>query len=343
MKYGLLVYIDTINLGDDIQSYAARRFLPRVDYIVDRERLDTFTTGTDGPVSVIMNAWYMHKKFNWPPAQVINPFFISVHVTQNNSYEIYGIGDRFLDGLGGDYLRHYAPIGARDESTLLLLRRKGIESYLSGCLTLTLDLPPIETKTDKVLLVDVHPKRVKLLKKRYPQIDWAETTHIFDSKMHCKLSLDERFTQVENQLRLYQGAKCVVTERLHCALPCLALGTPVLLIARIDALDRMNSFLRLLHTTTPKELEKGDTLYNFNKPPANPDTYLEIRRNLEAQCRDFIERCERGEIPEPFCYQKEDLRHWQEMLIQGINTKRHKSISSRLASSFQRVLRVFHG
>jgi exopolysaccharide biosynthesis predicted pyruvyltransferase EpsI len=31
-------------------------------------------------------------------------------------------------------------------------------------------------------------------------------------------------------LNKYKSAKCVITSRLHAALPCLALGTPVLLI-----------------------------------------------------------------------------------------------------------------
>lgn len=30
MKYGLLVVKDTENIGDDIQAYAARQFLPQV-------------------------------------------------------------------------------------------------------------------------------------------------------------------------------------------------------------------------------------------------------------------------------------------------------------------------
>ena len=37
MKYGLLYYKDTVNIGDDIQTYAARRFLPHIDYYIDRE------------------------------------------------------------------------------------------------------------------------------------------------------------------------------------------------------------------------------------------------------------------------------------------------------------------
>ena len=42
MKYGLVVYKETDNIGDDILSYSARRFLPSLDYIIDREGLDTF-------------------------------------------------------------------------------------------------------------------------------------------------------------------------------------------------------------------------------------------------------------------------------------------------------------
>lgn len=37
MKYGLLYYKDTDNIGDDIQTYAASRFLQRVDYLIDRK------------------------------------------------------------------------------------------------------------------------------------------------------------------------------------------------------------------------------------------------------------------------------------------------------------------
>ena len=42
MKYGLLYYKDTDNIGDDIQSYASERFLPRIDYMIDRENLEKF-------------------------------------------------------------------------------------------------------------------------------------------------------------------------------------------------------------------------------------------------------------------------------------------------------------
>lgn len=42
MKYGVIVYRDSWNIGDDIQSYAASKLLPRVDEYIDREHLNTF-------------------------------------------------------------------------------------------------------------------------------------------------------------------------------------------------------------------------------------------------------------------------------------------------------------
>ena len=42
MKYGLLYYKDTGNIGDDIQSYAASKFLPKIDYMIDRENIEMF-------------------------------------------------------------------------------------------------------------------------------------------------------------------------------------------------------------------------------------------------------------------------------------------------------------
>ena len=42
MKYGLIVFKETENIGDDIQSYAAIKYLPQVDYYIEREKLDEF-------------------------------------------------------------------------------------------------------------------------------------------------------------------------------------------------------------------------------------------------------------------------------------------------------------
>ena len=58
----------TMNLGDDIQAYASAQFLPQIDYMVQRENIDSFQSEHNEPVGVIMSAWWMWQKWNWPPA-----------------------------------------------------------------------------------------------------------------------------------------------------------------------------------------------------------------------------------------------------------------------------------
>lgn len=62
MKYGVIVYRNTRNIEDDIQSYAASKLLPQVDYYIEREQLDTFRPKEDEPVNAIMNGWFMYNK-----------------------------------------------------------------------------------------------------------------------------------------------------------------------------------------------------------------------------------------------------------------------------------------
>ena len=115
MEYGLLVYPESKNLGDDIQSYAALQFLPRVDSYIDREHLSMFRSEGGKPVAVIMNAWYMNNKFNWPPANDIVPLYISMHFNQE---DYFGVHTSFLDGLGGRALRECGNVGCHDAETL---------------------------------------------------------------------------------------------------------------------------------------------------------------------------------------------------------------------------------
>lgn len=78
MKYGLLYYKGTDNIGDDIQSYAASRFLPKIDYMIDREKINEFVPQEKEYVKTIMNAWYVHDKFNFDISPYIYPLFISM-------------------------------------------------------------------------------------------------------------------------------------------------------------------------------------------------------------------------------------------------------------------------
>ena len=144
MPFGLLSY-HTSNLGDFIQSLAAHKFLPKVDGYIDREALDDVGPIEGKPVKLIMNGWFCHRPDKWPPSPFINPLLISVHITNNpepgsemRAREHFARSPQVLR-----YLQEHAPIGARDHDTLAWLRSFGIDTYYSGCLTLTLDRPAV--------------------------------------------------------------------------------------------------------------------------------------------------------------------------------------------------------
>lgn len=311
MKYGVVVYKNTDNIGDDIQSYAAKCFLPSVDYVIDREGLDTFQSEQSETVKAIMNGWYMYSKFNWPPVSCIDPLWVAMHISKN---DYFGIGDRFLDEIGGAYLRHYGPIGARDETTMQMLESKNIPCYQSGCLTLTLPQIGEIKKTEEVLLVDVDPQNEKIIKTQYPNETFVSITHNVDMESYHALSINQRFSRVEMLLQRYQNAKCVITSRLHCALPCLALKTPVFLIYKQEYASRIQSFLPLLHYCNFENVNKYiQSDFDLGNPPDNNNKYLEIRKKLSSLCKNFVAD---ESVCEPFRASLTEIHLWQKKLLE---------------------------
>lgn len=142
------------NLGDSIQTLAAlncyrrlihpgmpfREFLERVltDTVpgarfVIVERDGSWRQSFPRRVVTLMNGWFMSAgaddTLEWPPHEAIDPIFVSFHVAD----------DRLMSPAGVAYLQRFAPIGCRDQATVEKLVAHGIEAYLSGCLTLTID------------------------------------------------------------------------------------------------------------------------------------------------------------------------------------------------------------
>ncbi len=76
-----------------------------------------------------------------------------------------------------------------------------------------------------------------------------------------------RFAKAAGLLRCYANAKAVVTTRLHCALPCLALGTPVLLIETAGDRYRFDGLRDLLHCATAAEVLSGQVRFDLAAPP----------------------------------------------------------------------------
>ena len=277
MKYGVIVFKKTENIGDDIQSYAAIKLLPKVDYFVEREHMDLFMPKQQELVKVLMNGWFLHNKSTFFPSPYIDPIFISTHLS---SYDTFGITNEHIK-INKEYFKNYQPIGCRDLHTQKVLEKYGIENYFSGCVTLTLKPFKIKkTINNYICCVDVSEKIIEHVK-NHTTLEVKSMTHTLNLKENVKLSWEERFANVENLLKTYQNAKLVLTSRLHCALPCLALGVPVILIKKSDAIyynHRLSTFLEYLNYTSEQDFIKSDFEYYLNSK--NSDKFKSVRDSI---------------------------------------------------------------
>lgn len=323
MKNGILVYQDTYegtNIGDYIQSLAAAQFLPTIDYFVNREQLDLFQKED---IRLIMNGWFTHHPEHWIPSKYIHPLFVAFHINASHK-------DKILSPEGIEYLKQNQPIGCRDIYTTELLNKYGIDAYYSSCMTLTLDKKykvNNEERSDEILIVDPlfnvksfkeivsHPRHIfSELKNGWLKNYFTKRkflSNIFDKDIIKKASLinhqiinsmshQERFDYAETLIKRYARAKLVITSRIHCALPCLALNTPVIFINSfhdISNKSRLNGLIDLFNRIDVN-LATGEYSCNFNLPHnriesdikiQNPDKYIEYSAKLKQVCNDFVQ------------------------------------------------------
>lgn len=291
MKFGLIVYRETDNIGDDILSYAAEQYLPSTDYIIDRENMDIFCPEESEQVTAVLNGWYLHHKNHWPPSSYLRLLPIGIHFAQKDNFSI---DYEYLEGYGIEVLTKAGPVGCRDSSTREALEKKGLEAYFSGCLTLTLQRFPNVVRTEDIYGVDLPGPVYDYLKDRLGEGLKKITHYVEDSG---SLSWQERRVRVERFLVKYQSAKCVITTRLHAALPCLALGTPVLLLYDPSHGDRFADYLPLLHYCTLEDFRNGRCEYDYENPPPNKENYQTIRKELSQRCRLFMQETGADVLP----------------------------------------------
>jgi hypothetical protein len=315
MEYALLSY-QTTNLGDEIQSLAAKQFLPATDLLIDRDALGHVPGSV--PAKLILNGWHTHRPESWPPAGNLIPLVTSFHITAEPS-EGGGApaAETLLRGKNLTYLRSRGPVGARDLWTLRLLEDHDVEAYFSACLTLTLGTGEKRKRGGYVCAVDVRGPLADRLQRRFDD-GLVSLTH-GDA---LPGTFEERAARARRLLSIYATARCVVTTRLHCALPCLALGTPVLFIEAATDGYRFDGLRELLHTLTPGEFLEDEGRYDLEDPPPNSGAYLGHRESLIESVNDFMFD---GESPsrrplfpfepevevEPLIRIERSLAHWQ--------------------------------
>lgn len=318
MKYGVLIHEKTKNIGDDIQSYAAACFLPSIDYLVDRDTIDTFKTVNNEKVSVIMSGWWGWKKWNWPPSECIIPKLVGMHIMD---YDVRSWGspiyDEHLNGLGGDYLKCYGPVGCRDDHTLNLLKKHNIDSYFSGCITLT--LPKMKKKKNKekyICLVDVNDDVINKVNEivKEKNVKVKIMTHRLPEGRE-KMSWKDRSKSVEELLTIYQNSECVITTRLHAMLPCFAMEVPVLCINDSSNRSRFLPYTNWCDCITTEQFLNNDI--DIFSIKCNIKQIKKIREEMINSVEQFIESVKNNDLNnlEIVKYSNEEKIKWQNKLM----------------------------
>ncbi len=334
-RYGLLSYTGTHNLGDEIQSIASRQFLPRVDEYVDREQLSNYVSESNDIVSIVLNGWFAHHPENWPPSKYLNPLFVAFHISPGPSYKSGLLPkDFFLNKQALKYLKAYEPIGARDNLTLQMLQDSGIESYFSGCMTLTLSRPNLAKDEDLIVLNELPANITNFIK--------AKTKKHVKSSTHgdVKDGIAYRFTAAESLLSEYAKASCVITSRLHCALPCVAMGVPVFLIDVQMDQERFSGLNNFCNHGSAEDFLSG--CYDFDVPPPNPTRHLPYREALISRVSKFIATAqELSDTPYPLSLEDrcDLLRINQSKVVAALVTQKAKitNLEHRINSVVGRV------
>ena len=221
MKYASLIYTTSSNLGDQIQSLALEQFLPSIDDKFDRDYLSEVNNKEKH--LLIMQGWFSHLPEKcFPPSDSIIPVFFGFHITDwNESIE------HFSKPQSIDYLKLHEPVGCRDKKTMEMLIEKGVNAFYSKCLTLTFPKREFEPENGKVFLVNM--KGVKIPESvSKDSISLSHDVYPFWDE-------EVKYLMAKQLIKLYrEKARLIVTTKLHCALPCIAMGIPVVFFGNPD-------------------------------------------------------------------------------------------------------------
>lgn len=119
------------NIGDYVQAVATRQFVDPIDCYIEQEEANNYYPENGEKIRLIMNGWFQWRSENWPPSDYIYPLLISMHISPLKTKDL-------LTPKGIEFLKKNGPVGCRDYYTKQLLESKGIPSYFSACMTLTL-------------------------------------------------------------------------------------------------------------------------------------------------------------------------------------------------------------
>jgi len=97
----------------------------------------------------------------------------------------------------------------------------------------------------------------------------------------------------ETILKEYASASLVITSRLHSALPCLAIGTPVIFVPKNPHDPRLEGYSEYLKIYSVDEFQQINwVITDFNLSSQQKEKIKDLKEQLIQRCTKFIEQDE---------------------------------------------------
>lgn len=275
MKYGRLVFSrefvsssTVCNVGDFVQTLAIDLLYKEMG-IAKEDTVDipfqSLASYKGEKVLLPLNGYFYYNREypSFPLSEDITPVFLGLYTTSK------------------EYLKHSSfwknagVIGCRDEATYEAVKKYGYGAYLTGCMTVLFPKREKAPENGKVFIVDAHPSIDAYIPEEIKKnAEYVSHEITVNDAENVETLIKECETATRKMYeRYYNEASLVITSRLHCASPCMAMGIPVILVR--DRFDERYGWIdRYLHLYTPDEYDKID----WNPEPVDiEDTKKEIK------------------------------------------------------------------
>jgi hypothetical protein len=325
------------NIGDYVQALASAQFLPQIDGFINREALKTYNQEEckvimngwyihhpeQWPPSDKITPLYVAVHFN---ALAQKELLSEESINYLKKHEPIGCRDTYTQNLltkkgvnayfsgcmtltlGNKYkvennqredkcyfvdpyfITHWTPFTLLKNSIYLLLNWKPI-SIISKKY-------PEDKKglRKKIILTTFYREYKKIFTKE----TLINAEYICQQNTYYKEQFrtdEERLKEAERLVKKYAKAKLVVTSRIHCALPCLGLETPVIYTENASQSEASACrFGGLRELFTILKWDKNKLIPDFkvtqklsiNNHPTNKPLWEKFAQNLTETCKQFI-------------------------------------------------------
>ena len=250
--------VSTENVGDHIQILSGLDLLARFghspSFYLDRDFELKSAPGLppDSEHPILLNGWFKRDSAEWPPNQRFKPIFLGFHIRSFQSPSL--LSDESLA-----YYRAHQPIGCRDRRTTELLAANNVEAFESHCLSMTFPRRLPAPSQCEIFVVSRDERLAAAVPQELGQ---------FVSVLHYSGDTDflRNMVRARKFLDFYRDrARLIVTSLLHCALPALAMGIPVVMFYPINTpqlhasdLERFSSLQNLIRIWTVDQMAEVD-------------------------------------------------------------------------------------